>query len=168
LYKSTDAGVTWVDRTSSLNVDIERLATKGSNVLASTLESALYSTNFGDVWFTSSPVGGFIATYTLRDSQIFGGNSQGMSLSTDSGASWTSINEGFPVCPTPVVEASCTDNTYLFAGTIGEGVWRKALSAAPTLSNVVSRKSHGSAGIFDIAMPISGMPGVEDRNGNGG
>ena len=58
-----------------------------------------------------------------------------MFLSTDSGASWTSINEGFPVCPKPAVEASCADDNYLFAGTFGDGVWRKLLNpvfASPT------------------------------------
>src|SRR5207248_1172468 len=88
LYKSTDAGVTFLDRTNSLRADIERLAAKGSNVLASTVESAAYSTNFGDIWFTSSPIGGFIATYTLRSTQIFAGNGEGAFLSSDNGASW--------------------------------------------------------------------------------
>ena len=170
LYKSFDGGVTWVSRTSVNSLDIERLAANGSNVLASTLFTAFYSRDYGELeWAPSNPgncPGGCgIATYTLRGSSIFAGNTDGMFLSTDSGVSWTSINEGFPGCPKPVVEASCADNNYLFAGTSGEGVWRKTLNPLLALSRVVSRKNHGAAGVFDIDMPLTGPSGVEDRSG---
>ena len=138
LYQSTDAGITWVSRTDVLMVDIERLAVNGSNVLVSTLFTAYYSTDFGETWGSSTPgfcapFGCGIATYTLRGASIFAGNTAGMFLSTDSGASWADINQGFPTCPIPVVEASCADTSYLFAGTVGEGVWRKLLgTGTPT------------------------------------
>jgi photosystem II stability/assembly factor-like uncharacterized protein len=136
LYKSTDAGVTWAQR-PALNVDIERLAANGSNVLAGDLFGAYYSTDFGESWTFSDPPGNCpfgcgIFTYTFRGSSIFAGDTAGVFFSTDSGASWIPVNEGFPQCPTPSVEASCTDNNYLFAGTVGEGVWRKVLDPAPT------------------------------------
>ena len=38
------------------------------------------------------------------------------------------------------------------------------LPAAP-LTSVVSRKTHGTAGTFDIALPLDGNPGVECRSG---
>jgi hypothetical protein len=131
LYKSFDAGVTWLSRTSVNSEDIERLAARGSNVLASTLFTAFYSRDFGELeWAPSTPgtcPGGCgIATYTLRGNSIFAGNGAGMFSSTDSGVTWIDINEGCPPCPIPV-EASCSDSNYLFAGTFGEGVWRKLL-----------------------------------------
>jgi photosystem II stability/assembly factor-like uncharacterized protein len=170
LYKSFDAGVTWVSRTTVNSLGIERLAANGNNVLASTLFTAFYSRDFGELeWAPSTPgscpFGCGIFTYTLRGSSIFAGNSDGMFLSTDSGVSWTSINEGFPACPRPDVEASCADSNYLFAGTFGEGVWRKVIDPLLALSRVVSRKTHGTAGIFDVDMPITGTSGVEDRSG---
>jgi photosystem II stability/assembly factor-like uncharacterized protein len=136
LYKSTDAGVTWSQR-PALNVDIERLAANGSNVLAGGLFAAYYSTDFGENWNFSSPPGNCpfgcgIFTYTFRDNSIFAGDEAGMFLSMDSGASWIPINEGFPECPIPDIEASCADNIYLFSGTGGEGVWRKLLGPTPT------------------------------------
>src|SRR5262245_4926565 len=137
LYKSTDAGVTWTQR-QALNVDIERLAANGSNVLAGDLFGAFYSTDFGESWAFSDPPGNCpfgcgIFTYTIRDSSIFAGDAAGMFLSNNSGATWIPINQGFPECPLPDVEASCADNTYLFAGVFGEAVWRKLLeSGTPT------------------------------------
>ena len=137
LYKSTDAGVTWTQR-QALNVDIERLAANGNNVLAGQLFGAFYSTDFGESWAFSDPPGNCpfgcgIFTYTLRGSSIFAGDAAGMFLSTDSGATWIPINQGFPQCPLPDVEASCADNNYLFAGIFGEAVWRKLLeTGTPT------------------------------------
>ncbi len=37
----------------------------------------------------------------------------------------------------------------------------------PQLATVESRKTHGTAGTFDIDMPLSGTPGVECRSGGG-
>ena len=140
LYKSTDAGITWDSRTFALNADLNRMAANGSNVLGSTLFGAFYSFDFGESWAGSSPPGNCpggcgIFTYTLRGNSIFAGLDAGMFRSTNEGASWISFNAGFPVCPKPDVEASCADNNYLYAGTFGDGVWRKLLDpvfATPT------------------------------------
>lgn len=131
LYKSTDAGMTWTQR-PALNVDIERLAANGSNVLAGALFGAYYSTDFGESWGFSDPPGNCpfgcgIFTYTFRGTSIFAGDAAGMFISNNSGATWLPVNEGFPQCPIPPIEASCADNIYLFAGTDGEDVWRKLL-----------------------------------------
>lgn len=140
LYKSTDAGITWDARTFSLNADLNRMAVNGNNVLGSTLFGAFYSMDFGESWGGSSPPGNCpggcgIFTYTLRGSSVFAGLDAGMFRSTDGGVAWDPINDGFAVCPKPDVEASCSDSNYLYAGTTGEGVWRKLLDpvfATPT------------------------------------
>ena len=137
LYKSTDGGVTWASRTFALEVDIDRLAANGSNVLEGGLFDAFYSTDFGESWNFDAPPGKCpggcgIATFTFRGSSIFAGDTAGMFFSTDSGGSWIRVNEGFPQCPIANVEASCPDSIYLFAATGGEGVWRKLLGQGPT------------------------------------
>lgn len=40
-------------------------------------------------------------------------------------------------------------------------------SGSLQLSSAVSRKTHGSAGTFDVTLPLTGEPGVECRNSNG-
>jgi photosystem II stability/assembly factor-like uncharacterized protein len=162
LYKSTDAGVTWTQR-QALNVDIERLAANGSNVLAGDLFGAYYSTDFGESWTFSDPPGNCpfgcgIFTYTIRGSSIFAGDAAGMFLSTNSGATWIPINQGFPQCPLPDVEASCADNTYLFAGIFGEAVWRKLLeTGTPTPTPSPSATATPTATV--TASPTPTAPG---------
>jgi photosystem II stability/assembly factor-like uncharacterized protein len=169
LYKSTDAGVTWTQR-QALNVDIERLAANGSNVLAGQLFGAFYSTDFGESWAFSDPPGNCpfgcgIFTYTFRGSSIFAGDAVGMFLSTDSGATWIPINQGFPQCPLPDVEASCADNTYLFAGIFGEAVWRKLLETGTptptptaTVTSTPSSTPTPTATVTTSPTPTPGSP----------
>ncbi|CAN5794225.1 hypothetical protein BH20VER1_BH20VER1_00240 [soil metagenome] len=40
-----------------------------------------------------------------------------------------------------------------------------AACAALDITTAVSRKTHGSAGTFDVDLPLSGAPGIEPRNG---
>jgi hypothetical protein len=170
LYKSTDGGLTWTQR-QALNVDIERLAANGNNVLAGDLFGAYYSTDFGESWAFSDPgncpQGCGIFTYTIKGNSIFAGNTEGMFESTDSGATWTQIDQNFPTCPIPVVEASCADDSFLFAGTTGEAVWRKQLAPQTLqLTTAVSRKTHGTAGTFDIDV-LNANLGPECRSSGG-
>ncbi len=37
-----------------------------------------------------------------------------------------------------------------------------------TFASAVSRKNHGTAGTFDIPLPLSGAPGIENRSGGAG
>ncbi len=59
----------------------------------------------------------------------------------------------------------CSGYQFTVSGLIGTGVGAGPCAPAPS---VVSRKTHGAAGTFDIPMPITGPSGVEDRVGNGG
>ena len=44
-------------------------------------------------------------------------------------------------------------------------VWGTPIAPPVPLAGVVSRKVHGSAGMFDIDLPLSGNPGIECRSG---
>ncbi len=57
---------------------------------------------------------------------------------------------------------SQNDTTATFTGTI---VARATIPEPITPSLAVSRKAHGSAGNFDINLPLTGTPGVECRSG---
>jgi len=50
-----------------------------------------------------------------------------MFFSTDSGATWVPVNEGFRNARSLMSKLRAPTVNYLFAGTFGEGVWRKLL-----------------------------------------
>ena len=52
----------------------------------------------------------------------------------------------------------------LYLTDIGNG---NVFKIVPVLASVVSRKTHGAAGTFDIGLPKSGPPGIECRTGGG-
>jgi len=162
LYTSTDKGVTWTSMTFSINADIERLAVKGSNVLASNLFSAFYSTDGGNNFFGSGFPDGGIDTYTLKSNLIFAGHT-GVHLSTDQGATWTPAQDGFPACPKPIVEASCANDAYLFAGGTDSGVWRIPLSDFG-VTGVIADAETGPRGNFllqNIPNPANPITEIE-------
>src|SRR5262249_30504368 len=119
--------------------------------------------DFGESWAFSDPPGNCpfgcgIFTYTIRGSSIFAGDAAGVFLSTDSGATWIPINQGFPQCPLPDVEASCADNTYLFAGIFGQAVWRRLLEpGTPTPTPSPSTTATPTATV--TASPTTTPPG---------
>jgi hypothetical protein len=41
------------------------------------------------------------------------------------------------------------------------------VACAPAISSVVSRKTHGGSGTYDLPLPLSGAVGVESRRGTG-
>lgn len=135
LYKSLDGGKTWKSKTLDFNADIERIAVQGQHVLASNLFSAFFSNNGGKIWVSSSPHGGGIFTYTIKDSTVYAGNQEGMFYSNNFGVTWQDLNNGFPECPRPNIEASCINNQFLFAGTFLNAVWK---FKEPLVNNAIS------------------------------
>ena len=61
-----------------------------------------------------------------------------------------------------VVWGGFNDNLH---GHLNTGGRYGAQAPAPVLQNAISRKMHGQFGIFDIALPLNGTPGVECRSG---
>ena len=51
------------------------------------------------------------------------------------------------------------------AGATGAGDYLLSIAKGFQLNSVVSRKTHGAAGSFDVPLPITGTPGVECRSG---
>ncbi len=87
------------------------------------------------------------------------------------GSAWTQQTTD----PTPQRRAltrlaydSIHHNVLMFSGVMYNGQRNDTWTWARTpvqLTNVVSRKAHGSAGTFDVDLPLTGNPGIECRNG---
>jgi len=62
---------------------------------------------------TNGPYGGYVNCFTLNGTNLFAGTTEGVFLSTNSGANWTAVNNGLP---NSNVRALAVSGTNLFAG----------------------------------------------------
>jgi hypothetical protein len=132
IWRTTIGEASWVPVTSSTQVS--GLMARGPDVFATeSNESAniLFSTDNGTSWtnITSRlPIGAHVSALAASETNYFAGGN-GVFLSTDKGVSW--IDAGFSQSPSPVISLA-VDATTLYAGTQGNGVWRRPLAEMVT------------------------------------
>jgi sugar lactone lactonase YvrE len=92
-------------------------------------------------------------------------------VSTFDGTTWRHYTPNNSALPHwQVVAVEFDGNGNLWASTLSTGVVQIMIGNAPQaleMITAVSRKAHGSAGIFDINLPAAGSPGVECRSSGG-
>lgn len=131
---SKDLGRSWTEMyIGSLGISrIYNITNFGSDIYINTNLGVFLSVNFENVWTKVNGFpGDFICSAASGNNYFVGTYSKGIYLSNDSGHSWNSINNGFPV---GVMVASVTiaggqifagTNFGLYQATIGDYKWRK-------------------------------------------
>jgi hypothetical protein len=104
--------------------------------------------------------------------QVFAGTDFGLYYTDDITAAsptWLRFNQGLPNVMIWDMQID-RGHTTLSLWTRGRGAFAWPLPTGPINpalpTSVVSRKTHGAAGAFDIDLPLSGTPGVECRTGS--
>jgi hypothetical protein len=98
---------------------------------------------------------------------IYLGTDRGVYFTQNGGTSWSVYGTGFPAVSVFGLEIQ-NQSRVLRAATHGRGMYENFVAfqpATPLLSKVASRKTHGSAGVFEVNMPLTGTSGVEPRIG---
>jgi ligand-binding sensor domain-containing protein len=139
MYRSTDNGISWTFLNSGLTDTYMRsivMDTLGI-LYAGTLYGGVHrSTDNGDTWETansglpsSSPIQDLatIGGYIFAATTVFSGNvGHGVYFSTNGGSTWEIFGTG--LINTQVrslgIDSSDPENLFLYAGTMGGGVWR--------------------------------------------
>ena len=119
VFRTTDNGATWKAANTGL-------------------------TNKVVVAFAVSPApggGGFVNLFDLF-AATFGG---GVFLSTNNGSNWTAVNTGLANL---YVNTLAISGTNLFAGTYGDGLWKRALSEMATGVNTAKEITPASFSLF--------------------
>lgn len=126
------------------------------------IQSAAYQNMYTPPVAQGDPQGNLCLNY-LGDSGISG---LGTTVSTVSYSFTVAPQSNFVIV---VNTANGGTNSSVFSGTISgfvddtPGPGPCPTGAVPNLVSAASRLTHGSAGTFDIAMPLTGPTGVEDR-----
>jgi photosystem II stability/assembly factor-like uncharacterized protein len=129
VYRSADNGVSWTVALQSTVDYVEVAAIDNYAFAGSFFEGTRYSTNFGSTWFASSgfPTGASVfALGPVGDGMILAGTDLGPSwvyASFNNGASFSPYSEGLG--QRAPVEAFAVNDSFMFAGTDYNGVWRR-------------------------------------------
>jgi len=124
VYKSTDAGVTWVLTNNGLtSTVVHPMLVNGTRLFAGTEDGVFISDDGGANWVASNQglTISKITNFVLTSTGIFAGtDDQGVFYSTDNGATWLAKNTGLNNLD---VKTLMINNARLFAGTDGGGVY---------------------------------------------
>ena len=123
IYKSTDGGKNWIVINTGMNVSfIWSLNVSGGVIFAAT-EKGVYKFN-GSSWILTSLSGKDIHALVSYNGVLYAGTwGFGVFKSTDLGATWTEINNGFGGF-LAIQALTITSNGNVFAGTAGGGVFK--------------------------------------------
>ena len=129
VFLSTNNGTSWNAVNSGLtNTSINVLAISSTNLFAGTGDGVFLSTNNGTSWTAENTGLTYVGAEALAVSgtNLFDGNVEGVFLSTNNGTSWAAASRGANNIYN--VNTLTISGTYLYAGTIDNGVWRRPLS----------------------------------------
>ncbi len=137
VYLSTNNATSW-NAAGLTNLAVYSLAVSGTNIFAGTDSSGVFrTTNNGTNWTAVNNGLTNLAVYSFAVSgtNIFAGTGGGVFLSTNNGTSWINKNQGFVVF-IPAIYALLIANNYIFAGTFGQGFWRRSLAEIIGIQNI--------------------------------
>ena len=154
LYRSTDAGLTWTNMSSSPNIlgyDITGAATGGQGAYCMSLAvsplnaNEVYvgginlwkSTNGGVSWTNKSDWGGTGTTYVHADQQdlkfqpgsgtiLYSANDGGVNVSTNAGNTWTDLSDGLAIMEIYNLSSSATNPNVIVVGAQDNGTNKKS------------------------------------------
>ncbi len=128
VFYSTNNGTNWTLINIGLPAeDIRAIAIIGTNVFAGYVNRGVYlSINNSPNWVQVNnglSADTSIGCFHVNGSYLFAGTGLGVYLTTDNGNNWLPFNTGY----INSVEALASNDTYVFAATGGNGVWRRPL-----------------------------------------
>jgi photosystem II stability/assembly factor-like uncharacterized protein len=122
---STNNGMSWERVFSASGNPIYSFAVIDTIVFAGTFLGLFRTTDHGLTWVKLT--NDYILSFTVLGNNLFAGTEvSGVLLSTDFGVTWKTINEG--LTKNKYIEALAVNERYLYAGTYGNGVWRRPLA----------------------------------------
>jgi photosystem II stability/assembly factor-like uncharacterized protein len=132
VFSTTDMGASWFYSLLNYMSGID-IAINGSEIFASTDTSGVFrSPDAGNTWLkanSGSPGKYRVEALAHCGNWVFAGTAGGgVHVFNPSNATWTAINAGLATGDSIFVRSLAADNQYLFAGTNGNGVWRRPLS----------------------------------------
>ena len=168
IYKTTNGGTTWTAVTTPFTAQIRAVHAVDANLVYIGMSSGTNrigkSIDGGATWQQIAlPATADVISLDFIDANtgyVTGQSQNALFKTTDGGATWSFQNAHVIA----VLKIYAGPSGAAWALGTAASILRNAL-LQPT--SAVSRLTHGGAGDFDIAMPLTGTAGVECRNGGG-
>jgi hypothetical protein len=133
LFRSVDEGQHWskVQGLPEDSVDVYQFTRSGTILFCGNSKGVFRSIDSGAHWTDASeglPAGGissYFAMLAANEKFVFAATKNGMYSSSNEGVTWHQWNEGLD---NDTVTCLTINDQYIFVGTLGQGVWRRALS----------------------------------------
>lgn len=136
IFKSSNGGNNWYSSSNGLGTgNVHDIKAVGNSIFAAVFNSGAYrSTDEGESWFILALQEANTYQFGIRPNwkdvdtviQLFLGTQSGVYFSLNEGDIWYQKNEGFTSIP--IVLSICVIGDYVYAGTMGQGLWRRPLS----------------------------------------
>lgn len=124
IFVSTNNGQNWINPVQGVRYALA----SNENIIYGGTDGTPYgvykSTNYGTNWIQTSLNNVGVHALAVFGNYVFAGASNGFYVSSDNGINWIQRNEGM----TSGVRTLTIHDVYLFAGSLGQGIWRRPLS----------------------------------------
>lgn len=121
VFRSTDNGQTWDNINNGLpSVQVSALYVWGGTIYTGGSDGVYYSTDHGSSWTQTNSY--LVYSLTGHGTNLYAGTKEGFLRSTDYGSTWNYDNNGFDIIG--AINSLFLTDHYIFAGTLGQGVWR--------------------------------------------
>jgi photosystem II stability/assembly factor-like uncharacterized protein len=177
-YRTIDGGTNWqqfIMPNQGFSPTISRLDFVDQNVgwAVGWYGYAAHTTDGGVTWKLqniATQSDQILGLYVLTTTEVYAvgapsGGSPSLYHTTDAGATWTKTPLANQYSLSSVF-ATASANVWT-SGYDGAVLHKSGATATLQLLSAVSRKSHRTAGTFDVNLPLTGEAGVECRNGGG-
>lgn len=132
LFSTASGQLSWQAVNNGLATDTlvrAIVVNRNGDLFVGTSEGGYRSTNHGNLWTALIPPGTIeVQTIALDATHVYAGTDHGMFLSTDLGASWLPINNGFP--DDLVLAIAINSGGQVFSGTDVDGLYRSTNSGS--------------------------------------
>ena len=171
LLRSTDRGMNW-KKVQGLPPDSTNgyeFAISGTNIFCASVTGIYRSIDSGATWISASnglPGGissflGIDPLLAANNKFVFVATIKGVYHSSDEGISWSQWNDGLG---SDTITAFTINDTFIFAGTQGQGVWRRPLSEVDI--NDVKNPSSSESNISLSPNPTTGILSIRNAPEN--
>jgi photosystem II stability/assembly factor-like uncharacterized protein len=164
LFYSSNNGEDWTKIGPDVAAnDTRSVEVNGRHVMASTQSGLFHSTDNGASWIAveGGTEFGIVGKFACAGRDCFAATSyRGVLHSSDSGVTWRPINEGLRTYDQNRMiglNAIAVNGTNIFAGTIGDGLWRRPLSEVLLGVEAESSRRSTAGGISIYPNPVSSL-----------